>query len=50
VSDQQVPVQRSQADQDLDRVIAAEPVVVPAPPSDLTDPDAHRLGMQIRGW
>jgi hypothetical protein len=42
--------QRSQADEALARVIVAKPVTLPPLPSDLTDPTAHRRGVQTRGW
>jgi hypothetical protein len=45
-----IPAPRSESDIALDHVIAAEPIVVTPPPSDLDDPDAHRRGMQTRGW
>jgi hypothetical protein len=41
---------RSEADAALDRVIAAEPIVLPPPVSDLVDPDAHRRTSRRRGW
>lgn len=44
------PEPRSDADAALDRAIAAEPIVIPPPVSDLIDPDAHRRGIQGRGW
>lgn len=42
--------QPSDTDAALDRVIAAELIVIPPPASDLVDPDAHRRGIQGRGW
>jgi hypothetical protein len=45
-----VPAPRSDADAALDRVIAAKPVSVPAPPSDLIDPAAHRRGIARLRW
>jgi hypothetical protein len=45
-----IPAPRSDADAALDRVIAAEPIVVTPPPSDLDDPAAHRRGYQTVGW
>lgn len=47
-ADQPEPL--SQADESLRRAIAAKPVTVTPPPSDLIDPVAHRRSMQTLGW
>lgn len=50
VTEPQPAPQPSEADAALDRAIAAEPIVLPPPVSDLVNPNAHRRGIQTRGW